>query len=255
MRGLSGTALALAVVFLCVPVEGWGANPAYRIERIVVDAGHGGWDPGAVGPGGAKEKDVTLAIALKLFSLLEERSAARVYLTRQDDFYIPLRERTLIANRHRADLFLSIHCNAMDDPAKRGTEIYFCSEKASDAMAELVAQRENAIAQQEAEEAVPGNYVDIEDILFRLERKLYWEASGEISKGIIDRMIPVLGTADRGVKSANFAVLRTAKMPSVLVEIAFLSNPEEEQMLKSGAFQQHAAEAIYRALMPMIAGK
>jgi N-acetylmuramoyl-L-alanine amidase len=223
----------------------------FRLERIAIDAGHGGWDQGAVGSRGTAEKDITLAVALRLAKLLEERSPVRVYLTRQSDFYVPLRERTLIANRHRADLFLSIHCNAMEKRSSRGTEIYFCSEKASDKMAELVAERENAIAHDEELPEAQAGFVDIEQILFRLERKLYWEESAIVSKRIIERMIPQLKTMNRGVKSANFAVLRTAKMPAVLVELAFISNAEEEALLRSEAFQDRAARAIFEGLRPM----
>ena len=245
----------LSILILVMASAPAYAEPSYFLSRIVIDAGHGGWDRGAVGSSGVQEKDVTLAVALKLFELLEAHSDARVYLTRQDDFYVPLRERTLIANRHRADLFVSLHCNAIKTKTRGGTEIYYCSEKASDRMAEQVAARENAVAQQEEERAIPAGFVDIEGILFKLERKLYWEESGKISQQILNRMVPYLGTINRGVKSANFAVLRTAKMPAILVEIAFLSNPEEEQKLNSEAFQQRAAEAIYRALKPMIASQ
>lgn len=225
---------------------------SFNIERIVIDPGHGGWDNGAVGQRGVREKDVTLAVALKLFQILEANSNARVYLTRQDDFYVPLRERTLIANRHRADLFVSLHCNSMETKTRGGTEIYYCSEKASDKMAAQVAERENAVAQKEEEQAIEKGFVDVEGILFSLERKLYWEESGKISKQVIDRMVPLLGTVNRGVKSANFSVLRTAKMPAILVEIAFVSNIEEERKLNTDSFQKKAAEAIYYALKPMI---
>jgi len=248
--------LLVSILFLeGLCVAGVDRTTDYRIERIVIDPGHGGWDSGAVGPEGVREKAVTLSVALKLAKLLDQESSARVYLTRQDDFYVPLRERTLIANRHRADLFLSLHCNSVDNRSSHGTEVYFCSENASDRMAELVAERENAVAREEETEIAMGNFVDVEDILFRLERKLYWKESEKISKQVIERMIPVLGTANRGVKSANFSVLRTAKMPSILVEIAFLSNHSEEQQLNSDTFQKRTAEAIFRALKPMTKSK
>lgn len=252
-------AIVLALlVLLGTPTVGQAqtAEPSprsgYRIERIVVDPGHGGWDTGAVGPGGTKEKDVTLAVAVRLAGLLDRESAARVYLTRHDDIYVPLRERTLIANRHRADLFISLHCNALEDRSRRGTEIYFCSEKASDRMAELVAQRENSVAREEERKVLRSNLVDVEDILFRLERKLYWQESARIGREIIDRVIPRLGTVNRGVKSANFSVLRTAKMPAILLEIGFISNPEEERALRSDVFQQKVAEAVLHALRPWL---
>ena len=141
-----------------------------------------------------------------------------------------------------------IHANANPNRSHRGSEVYFCSEKASDAMAALVAERENRVIHEADRQVLSRNAVDIEEILFRFERKLYWEDSRQVSDMILKRLVAAAGTDDRGVHSANFSVLRHAKMPAVLVEIGYLSNREEARRLADPAYQGRIAEGIYRAL-------
>lgn len=218
-----------------------------KVRRIAVDAGHGGLDPGA-SYYGTHEKDIVLAVAQKLASLINARGRAEAFLTRTGDYYIPLRERPLIANQYRADLFVSLHANANTNKAHSGSEIYFCSEEASDKMAALVAERENKVIHEEERDVLSENAVDIEEILFRFERKLYWEDSRQVSGLILDQLASAAGTRNRGVHSANFSVLRNAKMPAILVEVGFLSNRNEAGKLLRPAFQQRVAEGIYNAL-------
>ena len=222
-----------------------------KVRRVAVDAGHGGLDPGA-SYFGVHEKDVVLALARRLADLINRRGRAEAFLTRSGDYFIPLQERPLIANQYRADLFVSIHVNANENPVHRGSETYFCSERASDAMAALVAERENRVIHEEEQQVLSRNAVDIEEILFQFERKLYWEDSRQVSSLILQGMVGSAGTADRGVHSANFSVLRNAKMPAVLAEIGFLSNPQEAKRLTDPAFQQRVVEGIYGALESLI---
>ena len=219
-----------------------------RIDRIVIDAGHGGFDSGAEGPGGLAEKDVTLSIAKKLQARFDRASTASAFLTRRGDYYLTLSERTTIANQVRADLFISIHINAAESPQAHGMETYFCSEKASSAEAARVAEFENAVGR--GEEIAPETVgrIDIEDILFRFERKRYWEDSGSFAAMIQQGMNEHLPLRNRGVQSANFFVLRNAKLPSLLVEAGFISNPKEEGLLRDDDFIEKIALAVFEAI-------
>lgn len=222
-----------------------------RFSSVVIDPGHGGHDPGAVGLGKTKEKDITLAIGLKLATALRRRGLSRVYLTRTDDYYLNLSDRTATANQYRADLFISLHCNANENRSAKGCETFFCSERASDAEAERVARFENGFAEPEELE-VKENLLDIEWILFRLQRKLIWKNSGDVANEVQVGLRNNLRVRDRGVKSAGFFVLKRAKMPSILVESAFISNPEEERLLVGGDFQDRLVGAITSQLSPFL---
>jgi len=221
---------------------------SYQIERIVIDPGHGGFDSGAVGPSGVKEKDLTLDIARRLFDLFSKTTDIKVFLTRRGDYYLPLGERTAIANQYSADLFLSIHINANERQEPSGTESYYCSESASSKEAERVAMMENAVAKDEEAFNDNENYVDIEKILFKFERKKYWEDSAQFAGLIQDGLQKSLKLRSRGVKFANFFVLRDARMPSILIEAGFISNPSEEKLLNTSAFRQEVADAIYKKI-------
>jgi N-acetylmuramoyl-L-alanine amidase len=220
----------------------------YKIKRIVIDPGHGGFDSGAVGKE-LKEKDLALDIARRLKKVVDNSSNIVTFLTRTGDYYLPLSARTVIANQYRADLFLSLHVNASSRYSARGMETYFCSEKASNEQAARVAAFENSVAKDEAFfRQVPG-FVDIDAILLHFERRLYWKDSGEFA-GIFQKgLANNINLEDRGVNSANFFVLRNAKMPAILIEAGFISNQEEEKLLNRYAFREKIASSIAMSIV------
>lgn len=210
-------------------------------RRIVIDAGHGGHDPGSIGRHGLQEKDLVLDIALRLARLVETELGAEVVLTRDSDVFIPLEERTAIANSRGADLFLSIHANSSRSPRARGVETYFLSF-AKDAHAEEVAARENAISQ--------ATLKDLQGLVRKITLNSKIDESRDFAASIHEALVgglkPVnaLSATDRGVRTAPFYVLIGANMPSILAEIAFLSHPEEEKQLKTQAHREHIARAL-----------
>ncbi len=210
-----------------------------RIRRVVIDAGHGGHDTGAVGPGGTQEKDVTLAIALKLAQELKAKGL-EVLLTRDDDRFVPLEGRAEFANDHKADLFISIHANANPDHKFRGLETYFLNVT-DDRYAIRLAAREN--------QASERSISDLQLILADLATKSNVEESHELAEKVQRSIIDDLGEhktreRDLGVKHALFYVLLGVKMPAILVETAFVSNPTEEKRLKTSSFQAEVAKDI-----------
>jgi N-acetylmuramoyl-L-alanine amidase len=211
-----------------------------RLRRIVVDAGHGGKDPGAIGPRGTKEKDVTLAMALKLAKRLKQEFGCQVILTRDKDVYLALEERTALANRVGADLFISIHANASRNRSVRGVETYYLNFSKNDKAA-AVAARENGTSLKQVG--------DLEMILFDLMANSKINESSRLAAEIQSSLVNSLGRhysqiKDHGVRQGPFYVLLGATMPSVLVETAFISNKTEESRLKSSKFQGRAADAI-----------
>jgi N-acetylmuramoyl-L-alanine amidase len=218
------------------------AAPA-RARVVVVDPGHGGEDPGAKGAGGVWEKDVCLGLARALAAELNRRPGIRAHLTREGDTFLTLRRRTRIAAEKDADLFVSIHANSNQDRKARGTEVYFLSLRgASDAGAREVAMRENAA---DHVAGVPlESQDDIENIVMDLMRTAVLERSSELAGAVIGRLRADRNLAIRGVKQAGFDVLKTAGMPSVLIETAFISNPKEAKLLKSRDFHQRFAGLV-----------
>lgn len=216
-----------------------------KISRIVVDAGHGGHDTGTVGPTGLMEKDLCLDVALRVGKLFEEKlPGTQVVYTRSDDTFIPLEERTRIANEAKADLFVSIHANSSPDRNARGIETYYLNLKGSPEAME-VAARENAASQQ--------NIHDLEDLVKRIARTEKIDESKELAEDIQDSLSRrVQKTAktvrNRGVRKAPFVVLIGADMPSILTEISFLSNPSDEQLLKKPEHRQRIAEGVYQGV-------
>jgi N-acetylmuramoyl-L-alanine amidase len=216
-----------------------------KIGRIVIDAGHGGHDTGTIGPTGLMEKDLCLDVALRLGKMIEEKlPSAEVVYTRSDDTFIPLEQRTVIANEAKADLFISIHANSSPDHSARGVETYYLNFSASPGAME-VASRENALAQE--------NVHDLADMVQRIARNEKIEESkdlaGDIQQSLSARMKKNSPSIrDRGVRKAPFVVLIGANMPSVLAEISFISNPTDEQLLKKGDTRQHVAEGLYRGV-------
>jgi len=216
-----------------------------KIGRIVIDAGHGGHDTGTIGPTGLMEKDLCLDVALRLGKIIEQRlPGANVVYTRSDDTFVPLEERTNMANQAKADLFISIHANSSRDHAARGIETYYLNLKGS-AEAMEVAARENATAQ--------GGVHDLQDLVLKIARTEKIDESKELAEDIQDSLSRRIQKTNkpvknRGVRKAPFVVLIGADMPSILTEISFLSNPADEQMLKKPEQRQKVAEGLYQGV-------
>jgi len=209
-------------------------------RRIVIDPGHGGHDPGAIGPGGLREKDLVLDVALRLAGLLRSQLGAEVILTRSTDRFIPLEERTAIANTQRADLFLSIHANSSRSHKARGVETYYLNF-ATDPHAEEVAARENAISE--------ATLKDLQDLVKAITLNSKIDESRDFAATLHEDLVPAVRPApDRGVRTAPFYVLIGANMPSVLCEIAFVSHPDEERRLRSKDQRQKIAESLARGV-------
>ncbi|WP_448382050.1 N-acetylmuramoyl-L-alanine amidase [Desulfosoma sp.] len=209
------------------------------VRRIVIDPGHGGKDKGAIGPSGLYEKDVTLALAKQLKKVLEKEGGYEVILTRDTDRYVSLEERTAIANTKKADLFLSIHTNAHTDRSLGGIQTYFLNFS-TDKESARVAALENAVSAKQIS--------DLEAILNELLRNTKIKESSrlarEVHQGLINRLESSRKLRDLGVKQAPFYVLLGAQMPSILIEVCFISNEEEERLLKDAAFQKELVQAI-----------
>jgi N-acetylmuramoyl-L-alanine amidase len=209
-------------------------------RRIVIDAGHGGHDPGTIGPGGMQEKDVVLDVALRLAALVRSELGAEVVLTRPDDTFIPLEERTAIANSKGADLFLSIHANSSRNASSRGVETYFLNF-AADTHAQAVAARENAIS--------AATMKDLQHLVKAITLNSKIDESRDFAASVQEGIVGNLRREDprlpdRGVHTAPFYVLIGANMPSVLAEIAFLSHPQEEKRLRDPEMRQSIAEGL-----------
>ena len=215
-----------------------------KISRIVIDPGHGGHDTGTIGPSGLCEKDLVLDVALRLKKLIETRMGSEVVMTRSDDTFVPLEERTAIANEKDADLFISVHANASRDPSARGIETYYLSF-ASDSHALEVAARENATSQ----ESIHRLQQLIERIALTEKIEESRELAQQIQRSVYSQVAQSGGQErNRGLKKAPFVVLIGANMPSVLSEISFLTNSRDENLLKRGSYRQKIAEALYRGI-------
>jgi N-acetylmuramoyl-L-alanine amidase len=221
----------------------------HSVRVIVLDPGHGGKDPGAVGKIlKAQEKDINLAVALKLKHMLETELGVKVLLTRSDDRFVSLGDRTRFANENKADLFVSIHTNASKDAKSRGVETYYlATAQTSDARA--VEALENQVVElYEGGASAKSQYDDLDFILSDLSQTEHLESSN-IMAGSIQQHITVGSKSyDRGVKQANFYVLRGAFMPSVLIELGFISNPEEERLLINSEYQDRLARTIFEGI-------
>jgi len=216
------------------------------IKRVVIDPGHGGEDPGAVGINGTKEKDINLRIAGELSRLLR-KAGYEVLLTREEDVFIPLYDRTKFANDNNADIFVSLHCNASPREKSQGYEIYFLSENASDADAEATAAFENAVIRMEKKK-LSKKRRKLQELLWSMVVNEFINESSELCSFITEEMTRRVKIKNRGIKQAGFYVLRGAQMPSVLVEFAFLSNMREEARLNSRKFQKQVSDAVYEGI-------
>ncbi len=215
-----------------------------KINRIVVDAGHGGHDSGTLGPGGLQEKDVVLDVALRLGKLLKARLGADVIYTRDDDTFIPLETRTAIANKAQADLFISVHANSSPDASARGVETYYLNfTNSSDALE--VAARENAVSDESIHQLSDlVKKITLQDKIAE-SREFAADVEGSLYQGLETGNA---GLRDRGVKKAPFVVLIGANMPSILAEISFLTNPDDASQLRDGAYRQRIAESLYKGV-------
>jgi N-acetylmuramoyl-L-alanine amidase len=215
-----------------------------KINRVVIDPGHGGHDQGTSGAKGLLEKDLVLDVSLRLGKLIEEKMGSEVIFTRSDDTFIPLDERTAFANRHKADLFLSIHANSSPATRVAGIETYYLNfTTSSDALD--VATRENASSDK--------SVYELQDLVQTIAKHDKTEESRQFAASVQSSLQALEiknnpAAKDRGIRKAPFVVLIGAQMPSVLAEIGFLSNPLEENLLSKPEFRQKMAEALYRGL-------
>jgi N-acetylmuramoyl-L-alanine amidase len=215
-----------------------------KVNRIVIDAGHGGHDEGTTGPNGVLEKDVVLDVALRVAKLVQSRMGAEVVLTRSDDTFIPLQERTAIANLRKADLFLSIHANSSPSPVVAGTETFFLNFTNSPGALD-VASRENSGAEKSV-----GELRDLIQSITLNDKIAESQTFAQAVQNSISLQAAKsnLSAKNRGVKRAPFVVLIGASMPSVLAEIGFLTNPRDEANLAKPEYRQKIAEALYKGL-------
>jgi N-acetylmuramoyl-L-alanine amidase len=214
-----------------------------KVGRVVLDPGHGGHDTGTIGPGGIIEKDLVLDIALRLGLLIEQKMGSEVVYTRKGDTFIPLEERTRIANEKKADLFLSIHANSSPYSTASGAETYYLNFTTSRVALE-VAARENATSNRSIHE--------LQDLIEKIALRDKVEESREFATRLQSSLFVLssknVAGKNRGVKKAPFVVLIGAAMPSVLAEVGFVTNPREEVLLKRADQRQKIADALYRGL-------
>lgn len=215
-----------------------------KIRRIVVDPGHGGHDPGAVGSGGTQEKDIVLSIGLKLRDMLKEELGLDVVMTRSTDVFIPLEERTAIANKVNADLFVSVHANAANNRNASGIETYYLNLAKTDKAAQLAA-KENGTSL----EKVSVLQAILFDLMANYKLNDSAHLANDVQKSLFKRIHGLhADVKNLGVKQGPFYVLVGATMPSILVETAFLSNAQEESRLKNGEYQDATAEGIMEGI-------
>lgn len=217
-------------------------KPPPGVRTIVIDPGHGGPETGAIGPSGTTEKELSLTVGRSLKRLLERRMAVRVVLTRDGDADLPLETRTAIANQNKADLFVSLHFNSYYGHQAQGAETYFLSREASDQLAAAAAATENLAGGE------PDPELDLKLILWDLAQTYHLAESQRFASLVQEELNLTLGLRNRGVKQAPFLVLMGATMPAVLVELGFLSNPEEEAKLRSPIYQAELVDSLFRAI-------
>ena len=217
----------------------------WEFKTIVIDAGHGGKDPGAVGYRGTKEKDIALDVAKRLEKKLIKNMDVKVVMTRDEDVFLRLSDRTKIANENNGSLFISIHTNAAEDRRASGFETFLIGRSKNE-YAARVAARENAVLELEG---IPGQELTGEDLIQATIAQsgfaIYSETFADLVQIEIKKRVQ---SRDRGVKQAGFVVLARASMPNVLVELGFISNPTEEKKLRSPQYRDQLATAIYRAV-------
>lgn len=218
--------------------------PSQRPILIAIDPGHGGEDPGAIGPNGTREKDVVLQIARRLQKHIDAQPNMRAYLTRDGDFFVPLHVRVQKARRVQADLFVSIHADAWIKPTARGSSVYALSQNgASSTAARWLANKENE-ADLVGGINVKSHDKQVAQVLLDLSTAAQINDSLRVGSQVLNNIGQINRLHKRQVERANFAVLRAPDIPSILVETAFISNPEEERLLRSSSHQEKLAKAI-----------
>ena len=217
----------------------------WEFKTIVIDAGHGGKDPGAVGYRGTKEKDIALDVAKRLEKKLSKNLNVKIVMTRDEDIFLRLNERTKIANENNGSLFISIHTNAAEDRRASGFETFLIGPNKNEA-AVRVAARENAVLELEG---ISGQKLTNEDLIkATIAQSAFASKSEQFASMVQGEIKKRVQSKDRGVKQAGFYVLMGASMPNVLVELGFISNPSEEKKLRSPQYRDQLATAIYRAV-------
>lgn len=228
-----------------------GQAPRHSELVVAIDAGHGGKDTGAIGANGVYEKEITLQMAKRLHKMINQQPGMRAELIRDKDEFISLKKRVKIAKQKKADLFISIHADAFHDHRVRGGSVYVLSEKgASSTMAKLLAKSENASLQQVSLEEMDN---DVVYALSDMSREANVRVSRKLAKDVLFSMQKRVKMHKHSVQSANFAVLKTIDMPSLLVETAFISNPYEAKKLQDLKFQERMASAIVDGVKTFVA--
>ena len=217
----------------------------WKLDTIIIDPGHGGKDPGAIGYRGTKEKDITLDVAKRLVKKIERNMNINTILTRDEDIFIRLQDRTKLANSNNGKLFISIHANSAEDRRANGFETYMIGMN-KNAAAVRTAARENAVLDLEGGSA--KKLTDEALIKVTIAQSGFANGSEKFAALVQEEMNKRLQSKDRGVKQAGFYVLAYASMPNVLIELGYLSNPAEEKKLKSSQYKDALATSIYRAI-------
>lgn len=231
-----------------MPVPG---NKPYPPRLLMIDPGHGGRDPGAIGISGTHEKDVTLDIARRMADALSARPGVDVKLTRDEDVFLPLEERVRLGREARADLFLSVHADSAPNKAARGLSVYTLSEKASDDFSRALADHENSADITGGLDLPPADK-DVTAILFDLTARRTRNTAQHAKAGFVQAMSHNWHLLERPMRAANFVVLRAPDVPSMLVETGFLSNPRDEQILCQPQQRQKIAQLMAKDLVRIL---
>lgn len=225
-------------------------SSSQRTVVVVIDAGHGGKDPGARGPHRSKEKDIVLSIALKLKQLINKQPGMRAVLTRSGDYYVGLRERLEIARKYNGDIFVSIHADAFNNPRSQGASVFALSQRgATSEAARWIAEKENysELGGVDLEELDDQNGV-VRSVLIDLSQTSTINSSLEMGRRVLGELNTFTNLHNGKVEQARFVVLKSPDIPSVLVETGFISNPKEERNLMSYAYQMRLSQAIFNGI-------
>jgi len=218
------------------------------IDKVIIDPGHGGIDPGAVGPTGLKEKDVVLDVALKLGEMIEKNLGLEVDYTRESDVFVPIRDRTKFSNAQNGKLFLSIHCNSTNDRRVAGYEVYFLSP-AREEDAREVMELENSVIELEESQEIYKDMTDENLMIYSITQSGFLKESQEFAISLSQQLQRYIKQSNnRGVKQAGFYVLIGASMPNVLIELPFISNRKNEKLYKTNEYRKELAYGIYRGI-------
>jgi len=226
----------------------------WAINTIIIDPGHGGRDPGSVGPDDIYEKDIVLNIGLRLAERLRNDLNVNVVMTRSTDRFVSLRERGRVAVRSNGKLFISLHCNALGDPRIGGVQTYFLSDAETDEARDVARIENAALVFEDSTETLSAgeccDWYDVNEIVAGMTSDRYLRESQELAKLVQDEIVRSLGVRDQGVHQAGFYVMKgtLASMPSILVEAGYLSNPAEARRMRQRSYQRQVADAIYRAV-------